>query len=271
MPPVPGIDSPGVYGVRTIADVEMIRAAAAGGKKALVIGGGLLGIEIANALTALNVEVLILEAAPRLLPRQLDRESSSLLQRLLEAKGFSFLTDQRIESIDRTDGRLEAQLNDDDDVLDADFIVVAAGIRPNTALLDGTPIRRNRAIVVDKFMRTSMPDIYACGDNAEFNGAHYGLWQPAREQGTACGNHILGHKTGFAEPVPSARMTVAGIELASVGDIGEGETVEKIIEKDETVGRSRALFMRDKKLVGAVLIGNVKEAFALQKQIKNTH
>ena len=118
-------------------------------------------------------------------------------------------------------------------------------------------------------MRTNVPDVYACGDVAEFDGMLYGLWQPAREQGIACGNHIVGKETPFKASVPSTRLKVAGIEFASIGEIETQEGLEAVVEKDENEGIYKKLITKDKKLVGAILIGNVKDAVKLQQVIKN--
>jgi nitrite reductase (NADH) large subunit len=267
VPPVPGIDGDRVFTLRSIADAEKIRAFAATRKNAVIIGGGLSGIESAFALVSLGLTVTVVEVFDRLLPHQLDHEGSALLRGLLEARGLSFVTGARVKSISRNaDGVAVATGNAAP--LTSDFVVVAAGIKPHTSIVKDTAIAHNRAIIVDEGMRTSCPGIYACGDGAECGGTIYGLWQPAREQGIVCGNRILGHETAFAGSVPSARLKVAGIEFASVGSIVGDEGVVQVRDKDDAAGTYRNLFIRDKKLVGAILIGNVKETTALQSKIR---
>ena len=268
VPPVPGIDAENIFTLRTIDDAEKIKIIASNRKEAMVIGGGLLGIEVANSLSLLGVRAQVLEVFDRLLPRQLDDESSGIIKKLLGKKGLTFLVGRKIQSIQRKNGGLRIMCSDGKETV-ADFIVISAGIQPNISVIDGTSIKRNRGIVVDDCMRTSVQDIYACGDVAEYDRCIYGLWQPAREQGAVCGNHILGRENAFTGTVLSARLKVAGIELASIGEIEHKEGVREIVEKDEASGMYKKLFIKDKKLLGAILIGKVKEAAKLQQMIKN--
>jgi nitrite reductase (NADH) large subunit len=266
VPPVPGIDADSICTLRTIDDAEKIRALAVSGKRAAVIGGGLLGIEVANSLSARGVTVEVLEVFDRLLPRQLDREGSVMIRRLLELKGLAFHTGAQVELIEKKDWALAIRCRGGKTVK-ADFAVVSAGIRPNTAVALGAPIERKRGIIVDRCMRTSVPGVYACGDCAEYGGTVYGLWQPAREQGMTCGAHILGKESAYKGSVNSARLKVAGIELASIGELESSEGVQEVVEKDDNAGIYKKLFTRDGRLVGAILIGNVREAAELQRSI----
>jgi nitrite reductase (NADH) large subunit len=266
VPPIPGIDGDRVFTLRSIDDAEKIRAFAAGRGRAAIIGGGLSGLEAAFSLVALGLSVTVIEVFDRLLPNQLDHESSAMLRRLLEARGLSFITGARVKSIAQTPDALDIAIGDR--LLATDFCVVAAGIKPHTSIIKSTAIAHNRAIIVDEGMRTSHEGIYACGDGAECRGTIYGLWQPAREQGMVCGNRILGHEATFVGAIPSARLKVAGIELASVGSIVGDDGISQVVEKDEVEGHYKKLFMRGPKLVGAILIGNVKETTMLQNKIK---
>jgi nitrite reductase (NADH) large subunit len=266
VPTVPGLDGEKVFTLRTIADAEKLRGVAEAGKKAIIIGGGLTGIESAFVLIALGIEVTVVEVFDRLLPHQLDREGSAVLRALLEAKGIAFVTGVRVKSVSRVAESVEISAGDT--TLSADFVVVAAGIRPHISIVKDTGIACNRAVVVDACMRTSLPGVYACGDGAECNGTIYGLWQPAREQGIVCGNRILGHESVFAGSIPSARLKAAGIEFSSVGSIVAGDGVVQVKDKDEASGQYRKLFIKDRRLVGAILIGNVKETTALQNMIR---
>ncbi|MCU0608264.1 MAG: FAD-dependent oxidoreductase [Chitinispirillaceae bacterium] len=268
VPPVSGADSEGVFTVRTAGDARTISDTARRSRKAVVIGGGLLGIETASSLATHGVSMTLVEVFDRMLPRQLDLEGSIMLQRLLERKGLSFMTGKQTERIIRKNNRLEVALSDGT-VLDSDFAVFSAGIRPNISFLGDTAIERKRGIVVDDFMRTSLPDVYACGDVAEHRGVVYGLWQPSREQGIVCGSHLLGKHREYAGSVPSTRLKVAGIDVASLGEICGGENVLAEKAADEQAGIYKKLFVCDNILKGAILIGDVREAPALQKRIKD--
>jgi nitrite reductase (NADH) large subunit len=257
-----------VFALRTIADALMIRQAAASRRKAAVIGGGLLGLEVAGSLLSIGVAVTVIEVVDRLLPRQLDGQGSEVLRTILERKGYTFLTGKRIETIERKNGSLAINLSGGTPV-ETDMIVVSAGIRPNLDIIQGTGIAHRRGILVDPFMRTNVPGVYACGDVAEFNGAMYGLWQAGREQGSVCGSHIAGGDSEYAGFVASTRLKVAGLELASIGDIGCGEGVTETAERDDAVPLYKKLFWKGGKLCGAILVGNVKEAAVLQQLIKH--
>lgn len=268
VPPVPGIDADTILTLRTIGDAEKIKIMASKKKEAMVVGGGLLGIEVANSLLMLGVKVQVLEVSDRLLPRQLDGESSMIIQKFFEKKGLAFLIGRTIQSVERNKGGLRITCSNGKET-SADFMVVSAGIQPNLTVTHGTSIERNRGILVDDCMRTTVQDIYACGDVAEHRGMLSGLWQPCREQGMTCGSHILGKEVSYKGTVSSVRLKVAGIELASIGEVESKKGVREITEKDEPAGIFRKLFVKDNKITGAVLIGNVREATKLQQMIKN--
>ena len=268
LPQISGIEAENICTLRSITDAERIKKIAGKGKKAVVVGGGLQGIEVASGLLTLGVRVLVLEVFDRLLPRQLDGESSAVIQKLFEKKGMAFFVGRTIQSIQQDTSSLRIIFSDGKET-DTDFMVVSAGIRPDLSVIHGSTIKRNRGIVVDDCMRTTMHDIYACGDVAEHRGIIYGLWQPAREQGIVCGSQILGRDVRYSGSIISTRLKVAGVELASIGEIEYKEEVRSITEKDENAGFLKKLFVRDNKLIGAVLIGNIKEALKLQQMIRN--
>lgn len=267
LPPVPGADLPDVFTLRTIADAEAIRKRAGERNNAVLIGGGLLGIEVANSLLTLGVKVRVIEIFDRLLPRQLDQEGSALIRRLLEKKGLTFSTGVQTEAITTADGALAVKLKGGESV-SAGFVLFSAGVRPDFLCVKDIAIARNRGVIVDEFMRTNVEGVYACGDVAEYNGTVSGLWQPAREQAIACGNHLVGKNMPYKAGVPSTRLKVAGIDFASIGDIELKDGMKFSVEKDEEKGLYKKLFTRENVLVGAILIGNVKEAVKLQQVIK---
>jgi nitrite reductase (NADH) large subunit len=267
VPPLAGTDAGNILTLRTIDDAEKIKGIAAKSREAVVVGGGLLGLEVANSLLMLGVRVQVLEVFDRLLPRQLDGESSAIVRKLLEKKEMTFHIGLTIQSVERNRGSLRIACVDGREI-PADFIVVSAGIQPNLPIIDGSPVEWDRGITVDDCMRTNVPDIYACGDAAEHRGIIYGLWQPAREQGIVCGSHIVGKDARYSGTMNSLRLKVAGIELASIGEIESKEGVDSITEKDENAGSFKKTFLRGRSIIGAILIGNVREAVKLQQMIK---
>ena len=244
MPPVPGEGLENVFTMRTIADAMAIKQAAAAAKQAVVIGGGLQGIETAFSLHTLGVETLVIELSDRLLPQQLDEEGSSMIRAHLEAKKLKFLTGKRIQTIARENRSLAVQLQGNGAVT-ADCIVFSTGIRPNLTLVAGTRVNCRRGIVVDSFMRTSIDGIYACGDCAEHDGTVYGLWPAAREQGIVAGNHIVGKETPYQGTIAATRLKVAGVDVASIGDIAGKDAVIAERSRDEAAGTYRKILTRD--------------------------
>ncbi|MCU0640116.1 MAG: FAD-dependent oxidoreductase [Candidatus Krumholzibacteria bacterium] len=267
VPPIDGASSDGVFTLRTIEDAARIRETAMGRGSAAIIGGGLLGIEAAGSLAALGVRVVLLEVSGRLLPRQLDETGSSMLLAMLEKKGISVMAGATVAALRAGAGGLEIRLEGGSS-LAAGLAVISAGVRPRIDLALAASIRCGSGILVDDFMRTNLPGVYACGDCAEHDSRLYGLWQPARAQGAACGNHIAGVEAPFRGAVTSARLKVAGIELASVGSIVGAEGVRGIVEKMED-GLYRKLFIRDGRLIGAILLGDLAGLDALQKAIRD--
>ena len=267
VPPIPGEGLENVFTMRTIADTMAIKQAASVAKQAVVIGGGLQGIETAFSLQTLGVETVVIELSDRLLPQQLDEEGSLMIRAHLEAKNLRFITGQRIQTITRENRSLAVQLQGHG-AITADCIVFSTGIRPNLSLVVGTPVNCHRGVIVDSFMRTSVEGIYACGDCAEWNGTVYGLWPAAREQGIVAGNHIIGKETPYQGTVAATRLRVAGVEVASIGEISGKDAVIADRSKDDGAGTYRKIFTRDGKIIGAILVGNVKETVKLQQMVK---
>jgi len=266
VPPIPGSDSEGVFTLRTIEDAKKIMEHAKGKKKALAIGGGLLGIESAMSMSALGLEVTVAEVFDRLLPRQLDSEGASVLQSMLEKKGLKFLLPRKTLKIEKAGENLKIDFEGNDPA-EAGLILISAGIRCNLALVKDSGIETDKGIKVNGFMETNVPDVYACGDIAEFNGRVYGIWPASTEQGGVAGLNAAGEKKEYKGTVMATKLKVAGIELASIGNIekGEGETART--EKGE--GFYRKLVFKEKALTGAILLGDAKDYSKLQKLIKS--
>ncbi len=261
---VPGLE--GVFTLRTKSDADAIIAEAARVKSAIVIGGGLLGIETANALAGRGLVPTVVEYFDRLLPRQLDAEAAAILQSMLEAKGLRILLGKTTISIARESGEVAVRFADGSS-LSAGMAIVSAGVRPTTAFLRKAGIVLGKGIIVDERMHTSAPDIFAAGDCAEFKGILYGIWTAAKEQGEVAGRAITGQTVEYRGSLMSARLKVAGIEVASMGDIAL--TANTRVESARDDSSFKKLFFENNRLKGAILIGvAVADQFKLQREME---
>lgn len=259
MLPVPGKDLDGVIAYRDIADTNTMIEAAQKYQHAVVIGGGLLGLEAANGLMLRGMQVSVVHIMPWLMERQLDNTSGQLLQRSLEARGLKFLIGAQTQALvgDKS-GRVMAVQFKDGNEIPADLVVMAAGIRPNTELAESMGLHCNRGIVVnDTLQTTTDPRIYAVGECAAHRGIAYGLVAPLFEQGKVCATHLaefgIGRYTGSQT---STKLKVTGIDLFSAGDFMGGDNTEEIVMSDPRGGVYKKLVIKDDKLVGACLYGD---------------
>ncbi len=256
--PVPGKDLPGVIGYRDIADTQAMIDAAASYKHAVVIGGGLLGLEAANGLRLRGMEVTVVHLMPWLMERQLDRTAADMLQASLEAKGLRFMLEKQTAELVRGEsGRVCAVKFKDGDSVPADLVVMAAGIRPNTALAESAGLHCSRGIVVNDTLQTYDPRIYAVGECAAHRGIAYGLVAPLFEQAKVCANHLAQMGIGrYSGSVTSTKLKVTGVDLFSAGDFMGGEGADEIVLSDRLGGVYKKLVLKDERLVGAVLYGD---------------
>jgi nitrite reductase (NADH) large subunit len=256
--PIPGMTLPGVLTYRDIADTEGMIAATGQYKKAVVIGGGLLGLEAANGLKQRGMDVTVVHLADWLMERQLDRTASGLLQTSLEKKGLQFrLATQTAELMAGESGRVAAVRFKDGSTVAAELVVVAIGIRPNIELAEKAGLYCNRGIVVSDTMQTYDPRIYAVGECANHRGIAYGLVAPLFDMAKVCANHLAGHGIGrYTGSMLSTKLKVTGIELFSAGDFQGSDGSEDITLSDPVRGIYKKLVIRDDKLVGSVLYGD---------------
>ena len=254
--PVPGSDKQGVVGFRDIADVEAMLAAARRQGSAVVIGGGLLGLEAANGLLKNGMDVTVVHLLDALMERQLDRPAAALLKGALEARGLNFLMEAQTAAL-LGDERVRAVRFADGTEIPADLVVMAVGIRPNIALAQQAGIHCERGIVVSDTLQTFDPRIYAVGECVQHRGACYGLVAPLFEQAKVCANHLA--HMGIARyegSVTSTKLKVTGIDLFSAGDFNEGEGDETLVLQDPGQGIYKKLVIRDNRVRGAVLYGD---------------
>ena len=270
--PVPGNDLQGVLAYRDIADTQAMIDAAAKYKHAVVIGGGLLGLEAANGLMRRGMQVTVVHIMPWLMERQLDEVAGQMLQKSLEERGIRFLIGAQTQALiaDKDGGgnddatlpaRVGAVQFKDGTEIPADLVVMAAGIRPNTALAESAGIHCQRGIVVNDTMQTiTDPRIYSVGECAAHRGIAYGLVAPLFEQGKVCATHLGQFGTGrYTGSLTSTKLKVTGIDLYSAGNFTGGEGYEEIVMSDPYApqgGVYKKLVIRDDKLVGAVMVGD---------------
>ncbi|MEM5013305.1 nitrite reductase large subunit NirB [Niallia taxi] len=266
--PVPGSDLDGVIGFRTIADTEMMMEAAQNYKKAVVIGGGLLGLEAARGLIDRGMEVHIVHLLPTLMEMQLDAAAANLLKQDLEAQGMKFLMEKQTAEI-YGEKRVQGLKFTDGTSVECDLVVMAVGIRPNVAIARVAGLEVNRGIVVNDHMVTSDPSIYAVGECAEHNGIAYGLVAPLYEQGIALAEHITGGQgKGYQGSVLSTQLKVAGCDLFSGGKIHEDENTQAIIVHDQFSKLYKKILVTDNKIVGVVLYGDASDGNRLFNMLK---
>jgi nitrite reductase (NADH) large subunit len=266
--PLPGKDLDGVIAFRDIDDVDrMLGAAALPEAKAVVIGGGLLGLEAAAGLRLRGMEVTVLHVMGHLMDRQLDPSAGYLLQKDLERRGIRVHCKANTKAI-LGSNRLEAVLLEDGTVYGADIVLMAVGIRPETRIAQDAGIEIARGIVVDDAMRTSDPSILAVGECVEHQGTLYGLVAPLYDQAKIVARTLLGEEAAF-EPVElSTKLKVTGCDLFSAGDFADGPDREEIVFRDATRGVYKRLVIRDDTLIGAVLYGDTADGAWYFSKIK---
>ncbi|WP_434752813.1 FAD-dependent oxidoreductase [Paenibacillus amylolyticus] len=263
IPPIPGIDKERVMSFRTIDDCTRMADYSKEYRKAAVIGGGLLGLEAARGLLHLGMEAVVVHNAPYIMNRQLDYEAAWMLQRELADQGMSFLLNKNTQKIT---GRSQAQglLFTDGSKLEAQVIIIAVGIRPNVNLARRSGIATQRAVVVDDYMRTSVPDVYAVGECAEHRGISYGLVAPLYEQGKVLARTLCGQEVpGYTGSVPYSQLKVSGVDVFSAGEISGDGMQTAIQHLDGIQGTYKKVLMQAGKVRGAILFGNTVEGTAL--------
>ncbi|WP_255424069.1 nitrite reductase large subunit NirB [Xanthomonas sp. SI] len=259
--PVPGKELKGVIGYRDMHDTQTMIDTATRKRHAVVIGGGLLGLEAANGLKQRGMQVTVVHLADWLLERQLDPVAGQLLQRSLSERGLEFrLGTSTTELVGNADGEVVAVKFSDGSEVPADLVVMAAGIRPNIALAQAAGIHCTRGIVVNDTLQTFDPRVYAVGECASHRGIAYGLVAPLFEQAKICANHLAGFGIGiYRGSVASTKLKVTSIDLFSAGDFMGGEGSEEIVLSDPAGGVYKKLVLKDDKLVGACLYGDTND------------
>ena len=274
MLPVPGKDLKGVIGYRDIADTNAMIDTAQTKRHAIVIGGGLLGLEAANGLKLRGMDITVVHLPAWLMERQLDKTAAKMLQKSLEDRGLSFLLEKNTQELVGDDnGHVKAIRFTDGSELPADLVVMAVGIRPYTMLAESAGIHCDRGIVVNDTMQTFDPRVYAVGECVNHRGIAYGLVAPLFEMAKVAANHLANFGIGrYQGSVTSTKLKVTGIDLFSAGEFMGGEGTEEIMLSDPIGGVYKKLVIRDDKLVGACLYGDTVDGswyFRLLREGKN--
>ncbi|WP_262269179.1 nitrite reductase large subunit NirB [Microvirga yunnanensis] len=253
--PIPGATLPGVVTYRDLDDVNTMLEAAQGGGRAVVIGGGLLGLEAAAGLKAQGMEVTVLHLMPTLMERQLDPSAGYLLQKAFEDRGIAVRCKANTHAI-LGETRVTGVRLDDGTEIPADIVVMAVGIRPNAALAKEAGIETNRGVLVGDDMRTSDPDIFSVGECVEHRGLCYGLVAPLYEMAKVVAAQLAGDATAaYTGSVTATKLKVTGIDLFSAGDFGEAKDRQEIVLRDAARGVYKRLVLKENRIVGAVLYG----------------
>ena len=266
--PVPGKDLPGVLSYRDLDDVQAMLLAAQSRERAVIIGGGLLGLEAAAGLAARGMAVTVLHVGETIMDRQLDPAAGHLLRRALEQRGIEVITRANTVGI-LGETRVQAVELDDGRVIEASLVVMAVGIRPNVTLARDSGLAVDRGIVVDDGMQTSDPSIYALGECVEVDGRTYGLVAPLYQMARVMAARLLAQPgqqdlpgqpaqrgKGFVHSDTPTKLKVTGVDVYSVGDFADGEDREEIVLRDAAAGVYKRLIIRDDRIIGAVLFGD---------------
>ena len=259
-PPIPGLGLANVRAFRDIADVEAMIGAAKTLRRAVVIGGGLLGLEAAWGLKRRGMSVALVHLMPTLMERQLDAAAGTLLRRDLDARGIACFTNCQTEEILGTD-RAEGVLLADGRTIPADLVVLAVGIRPNIDLARDAKLDVNRGILVGDNMATSDPDIYAIGECIEHNGQVFGLVAPIWDQAKVCGARLAGDVAAVYLPPPVfTSLKITGVDVFSAGALAAADQADQEITlHDAKRGLYKKVILRNDRVVGSVLFGSVAD------------
>ena len=260
VPPISGSDLKGVLSFRDIYDVNSMLDYCKTWKNAVVIGGGLLGLEAAYGLKQQGMNVTVLHLMDRIMDRQLDSKASHMLKTAIEQKGITILTAANTECLFGEEGHVTQVKLKDGTVLDADLVVFAVGIRPNMTLAQSAGLRCNRGVLVNDTMQTFDPSIYAVGECIEHRGQTFGLVEPLWGQAFICASHLAEHGSlTFKAPTVPTQLKVSGCDVFSAGDFEPKEDFEDIVLNDEKRQIYKRIIIQKDRVIGAVLFGDTED------------
>ncbi len=260
IPPIPGVEKENVHVFRTLDDTHALLAKAHRGLKAVVIGGGLLGLEAARGLQVRGCNVTVIHLADSLMERQLDATGGEYLKRRIEDLGIRVMLPRQTAAL-FGNGHVDGLRFANGEEVEAELVVIAAGIRPNAALARSAGLEVNRGIVVNDYMETSDPDIFAVGECTEHRGQTFGLVAPLYDQARVLAATITGNRGPvFSAPAPAAKLKIMGVDIFSAGSIDETEPgVEAVRYEDPALGAYKKLLLKDNRLYGMILVGDIED------------
>lgn len=265
-PPINGVEKDNIFVLRNAHDIQNIVKQVRKSKHAVVVGGGLLGLESAYNLHKAGLEVDVIEVSEWILPRQLDEAGGSLLKEMLEEKGLNFYLSTGVEEFLGEDLVTGVKLTGEK-VINTDIVLLSTGVRSNIGLFKGIDnLEIGRAVKVNRYMKTSIEDIFAAGDISEIDGRFYGTWNPARQQGEIAGLNMVGQKRVFTPVTPSHRLKVVGIDVVSIGDPNPAEEYDTRIERRKD-GYKKVILDSSGKPVAAIIVGKFDDSDSLISQI----
>ena len=268
IPPFENKNLKNVRVIRELAETLEIKSEASTFKNAVVIGGGVLGLEAAWGLKNLGMDVTVLEVMPKILPRQLDDKGSALLERIILDTGIKVEKGVQVKGFEGKD-KVEKVVLGDGREFPADLVVVSAGITPNKGFALSCDLKANKGITVNEKMETCIEGIYACGDIAEFNGRVIGLWQVAMEQGKIAGANICGEELTYKEQVQPLSFDGMNTELLSVGDVHSDDSTKEYVEEYDAANKIYKKLVFDKGVLkGAILIGDTSKSVSVMKGVR---
>jgi nitrite reductase (NADH) large subunit len=257
VPPIKGTEKKGVFTLRTMNDAIRMKEFSDGVRQAILIGGGLVGLETGGALLRRGIKVAVIEHNPRILPRQMDSEGAKILQEKMESMGFSFflngqsdeiLGKETVEGLRLKDGR----------TVEGQMVIISAGVKPNIKLAQAMGLETKNGILVNDRLETKMEGLFAAGDVAEHRGRVYGIWPAAQRQGEVAGINMAGGSALYEGTVVSNTLKVVGIELTSAGDIDAEGKLECVVKSDLEKCVYCKVAFKENKVVGCILLGEVK-------------
>ena len=266
VPPFPGRELKGVQTLRTLEDADLIMDVARKQAKVVCIGGGLLGLEVAGAVARQGAQVTVLEGLDWLLPRQLDAQASAILKEKIESIGIKVVVPAMTKAL-LGDGKVENVELADGQIVPADLVLISTGVAANLELAKSAGLAVNRGVVVNEHMVTSNPDILAAGDLTEFQGRSYGLWIPAKNQGTIAGQNATGKETSFLGDPPSTRLKVLGVDVFSIGQFSPSTEGDRLVAESKNGGYQSFLF-HEGKMIGSILLGDASMANKVKAAIE---
>ncbi|MCX8118737.1 MAG: FAD-dependent oxidoreductase [Desulfobacterota bacterium] len=267
VPPIPGREKRGVFTLRTMRDALEMKAFSEKVRQAILIGGGLVGLETGGALLRRGIKVSVIEHNPRILPRQMDPEGAQILQTKMERMGFTFFLNGQCEEVVGGE-RVEGVRLKDGRWVEGEMVIISAGVRPNVALPRQVGVEVKNGVLVNDRLETSLPQIYAAGDVVEHRGRVYGIWPAAQKQGEVAGVNMAGGDETYQGTVVSNTLKVVGIDLTSMGEIDAEGELECLVRSDRENCQYCKVTFKEDKIVGCILLGETKNRAELLHAIE---